>query len=73
MLQKQLLFTKAPSQKPLLLIYQLESKQHQQMQALLDALRAPWSSASRFLSFYDKFPFVYFETNLQSKRRKANR
>ena len=40
------------------------------MQALLDALRAPWSSASRFLSFYDKFPFVYFETNLQSKRRR---
>ena len=63
--------TKAPSQKPLLLIYQLDSKQHLQMQALLDALRAPWSSASRFLSFYYKFPFVYFETNLQSKRRKT--
>ena len=43
------------------------------MQALLDALRAPRSSASRFLSFYDKFPFIYFETNLQSKRRKTSR
>jgi len=71
--KNKLLFTKAPSQKPLLLIYQLDSKQHQQMQALPDALCAPWSSALRFLSFYDKFSFVYFETNLQSKRRKANR
>ena len=52
--RNKILFTKAPSQKPLLLIYQLDSKQHQQVQALLDALRAPWSSASRFLSFIMK-------------------
>jgi len=36
-------------------------------------LCSDYASASRFLSFYDKFPFVYFKKNLQSKRRKTNR